>query len=68
MKTLKLKPIDKQEYNIDCWSENFVSLTECLITEEDREKEKIKKFLEECRLADQKYYNRMGGYIPRKLK
>lgn len=64
MNPLNIKPIEKQIYNIDCWSENFVSITELLLYSRNEE---IRKFLDECCKESQKYINR-HGYIPRGLR
>lgn len=64
MNPLNIKPIEKQIYNIDCWSENFVSFTELLV---DSKIEEIRKFLKECHKESQKYINR-HGYITKGLR
>ena len=64
MHPLNIKPIEKQIYNIDCWSENFVSITELLLYSRTEE---IRKFLDECCKENQEYIN-IHGYIPRGLR
>lgn len=59
---MKKKYIEPILYFEDVISENFISLIDCLISEEEREMMKIKEFIEECRKADIK--NFYGGYIP----
>ena len=61
------KPIEKQIYDIDCWSENFVSFAELLVHHSEVERletERIKKFLE----ATSKIFEnkrKRHGYIPK---